>query len=1107
MKFTPRSSFLRVPLWLLGAAAMFIAVFYLFALLVRPSLPDEAIAYEEDFLQEVDDLRQTSFDPEDLPVVNLEVDYDLGPEAPWWPKGESPVLRELVEQGELPPVEERVGRHPVVMRGVEGLGEYGGVWYRLANSIGDVGSIGWRLSGATLVRWSTMGYPIVPHVARDFEVLNDGREYIIHLREGMRWSDGAPFTADDILFWWEEDVLWQDSSPQWMMIRGELGDIEKIDDYTVRFVFPHPHGQFLERLAITHTFAIPRHYLEPFHPELGDEEKIERARRAMGLSNPDQVFRRLQNHMNPEHPRLWPWVIRQHQSAQPFTFVRNPYYFAVDEEGNQLPYLDRMVFDIRSPDMLAVTAAAGEVSMQARHIQNRDYTLFMNESVRNNFDVYHWFQGTRSVYTLFPNTNRAVVEDRPYTKWKHEFLNKREFRQALSLAIDRESIIRAEYNQQGTPAQIDPGPESPFHYPDLFHSYTDFDQERANELLDSIGLDQRDRSGYRTFPDGTRMTFFINVTDFTGSGPAQFIIDDWAEVGVRAILRERARSLFFREQAVLEHDFTVWTGESEFYPLAEPRNFVPTYGESFFAPAYGQWFRQGGLYGDAEEDIGQIRVPPEDHPHRRNMKILDEAWTEIDQERQIELFHQIAAVNAEEVWNISIATPPPQLVIVEHGFRNVPTNAMSGALYSTPANTGIETYFYEDPEDSEAGIARTRDAMINIIPDPTMAGEIVPEASENDRSGPNFGISVSRIVMILIWGSVIIFLALMAMKHPFVANRLIVLVPTLFVISVINFAIIQAPPGDYITFRITELELEGDDGAIRQMEDLKETFHYDAGSVEKYLRWTGIWWFGTFDSSDKGLLQGHLGRTMEDGRSVNDVVGDRILLTFLISLFTILFTYLVALPIGIYSAVRQYSFGDYVFTFFGFIGMCVPNFLLALLAMYFADHWLGIQVTGLFSREYAVQPEWSLGKVMDLMQRIWVPVLVVGLAGTAWMVRVMRGNLLDELEKPYVQTARAKGARPLRLLLKYPVRMALNPFVSGLGGLFPQLVSGAAIVAIVLSLPTVGPLLLDSLMTQDMYLAASMLMVLSLLGVFGTLVSDLLLLWIDPRIRFGGGTR
>ena len=213
------------------------------------------------------------------------------------------------------------------------------------------------------------------------------------------------------------------------------------------------------------------------------------------------------------------------------------------------------------------------------------------------------------------------------------------------------------------------------------------------------------------------------------------------------------------------------------------------------------------------------------------------------------------------------------------------------------------------------------------------------------------------------------------------------------------------------------------------------------------------------------------------------------------------------MPIGIYSAVRQYTLGDYFFTFLGFIGMSIPSFLLALILLYWSGKYFGINVTGLFSPEYAVQSEWTGGKIIDLLQHIWVPIVVLGITGTAGMIRVMRGNLLDELKKPYVTTGKAKGLRPFKLMMKYPVRLAINPFISSIGAIFPQLISGGAIVAMVLSLPTVGPLLLDALMIEDIYLAGSMLMVLSLLGILGTLVSDLLLMWLDPRIRMEGGIR
>jgi len=303
------------------------------------------------------------------------------------------------------------------------------------------------------------------------------------------------------------------------------------------------------------------------------------------------------------------------------------------------------------------------------------------------------------------------------------------------------------------------------------------------------------------------------------------------------------------------------------------------------------------------------------------------------------------------------------------------------------------------------------------------------------------------------------------------------------------------------------LEEQGDTSSLQQIKDLREMFWLDRPLAVRYVKWMGLAWFFTWDSRDKGLLQGDLGRSMVGGQPVNERVGDRIQLTLFISMCTILFTWCAAIPIGILSAVRQYSLWDYVFTFIGFIGMCIPPFLLALIISYLCKVLFGFTVTGLFSSEYGSQPQWDWPKFIDLLKHIWMPIVVLGIGGTAGMIRIMRGNLLDELKKPYVLTARAKGVRPLKMLLKYPVRLALNPFISGIGNLFPKLISGGAIVAMVLSLPTVGPLMLEALRMEDMYLAGSMLMVLSLLGVLGTLISDLLLLWLDPRIRFEGTRR
>jgi ABC-type dipeptide/oligopeptide/nickel transport system permease component len=445
------------------------------------------------------------------------------------------------------------------------------------------------------------------------------------------------------------------------------------------------------------------------------------------------------------------------------------------------------------------------------------------------------------------------------------------------------------------------------------------------------------------------------------------------------------------------------------------------------------------------------------------------------------------------------------LTVVRDDFHNVPDKAVYSYDFLSPGNLSPELFHVRDNPDPEITRSRLRDDLI-------AGGRLPPSLTDPAAAAvPPEGRASAVLRQLLRAGFLlagILALALVALRQPFVGRRMVLIAPTLFVVSIVNFIIIQAPPGDYLTTLINQLQESGDEADLQRIEDLQEIFHLEESMVHRYLRWSGVYWFSTFKAEDRGLLQGHMGRSMETLDTVNDVVGDRIMLTILISLGTILFTWVVAIPLGIYSAVKQYSAGDYIAGLVGFIGMCIPNFLLALILMYFSSRYLGITAIGLFSPEYAARPDWTWGKFADLLTHIWIPVVVVGTGGTAHMLRIMRGNLLDELKKPYVTTARAKGVRPVRLLLKYPVRLALNPFISGIGNLFPQLVSGSAIVALILSLPTVGPLMLSALLSQDMYLAGSMLMVLSIMGVLGTLVSDLLLVLLDPRIRLEqGGTR
>jgi peptide/nickel transport system permease protein len=322
----------------------------------------------------------------------------------------------------------------------------------------------------------------------------------------------------------------------------------------------------------------------------------------------------------------------------------------------------------------------------------------------------------------------------------------------------------------------------------------------------------------------------------------------------------------------------------------------------------------------------------------------------------------------------------------------------------------------------------------------------------------------------------------------FLLSRLAFAGLTLAVISVLAFVIIQLPPGDFVDTYIANLSASGSAVSQAEAEALRQLYGLDQPIWVQYFKWVSR------------ILVGDFGESMEWRRPVSEVIGDRLWMTVLISFFALILTWGIALPIGIVSAVRQYSVADYVFTFVSFIGLAIPNFLLALVIMYVAFRYFGANVGGLFSAEFELAP-WSLAKVWDLIKHLPLPGLILALAGTAQLVRIMRANLLDELRKPYVVTARAKGLPENRVILKYPVRAALNPFASTIAYLFPYLVSGSVIVSIVLSLPTVGPLLVKALIAQDMFLAGTIILLLGALTVVGTFISDLVLMWIDPRIR------
>ncbi len=323
----------------------------------------------------------------------------------------------------------------------------------------------------------------------------------------------------------------------------------------------------------------------------------------------------------------------------------------------------------------------------------------------------------------------------------------------------------------------------------------------------------------------------------------------------------------------------------------------------------------------------------------------------------------------------------------------------------------------------------------------------------------------------------------------YIGRRLVAMFFLLIALSVVAFVLIQLPPGDFINSYIMNLVADGEQVGKDVIASLRKQYGLDLPIYLQYFKWMGQ------------LLQGNLGRSFDWGRPVNDLLAERLPVTIAISICTLFFTYILAIPIGIFSATRQYSVGDYIFTFVGFIGLAIPNFLLALIIMFLLYSFFGLAIGGLFSAEYEMAP-WSLAKIVDLIKHLPAPIIVVGTAQTAAIIRIMRGCLLDELKKQYVITARSKGLREGALLFKYPVRVALNPIISSIAWVFPSIFSGGAITAVVLSLPTVGPLLLGALLAQDMYLAGSCVLFFGSMTFVGAFLSDIMLALSDPRIRF-----
>lgn len=599
---------------------------------------------------------------------------------------EAPMLKIKVAAGELPPVEKRLPEEPAVVEPEEEIGQYGGTWHRVYTGPAD--SANWlRVTYDPLLRWSPE-FKVVPNVAKSWEVSEDGKAFTFHLRKGMKWSDGYPFTADDILFWYEDVLLNEELTPvfpKWLTVLGEPPKAEKVDDYTVRFQFVQPHGLFLMRLATADGHGAvrhPKHCLTQFHPRYTPLEKLEKLAQEEGFEFWYELFLDKaasgEGWKNTDVPFLGPWCTVVSLPATRVVLERNPYYWKVDTEGNQLPYIDKVVLDfVAEREIIAMKAAAGEIDMQGRHLSLTDFPLFMENREEGNYRLTE-ADSTGSVNVLLAlNLNHKDPVMR-------ELYEDRRFRIALSHAINRDRINELCYLGKGTPRQAAPLPGTPYYSEEFEKAFIEYEPEKSNKLLDEIGLTDRDSAGLRLRPDGKTLVLTI---DFTPLNPewadvAVLVKKDWEAVGIKTTIRSMDRSLFYTRKDAAEHSIGIWGGDGGAEVLLEPRWYFPFSNESIQGTLYAMWYQTDGKSG--EEPKGDLR---------RCMEIYKEILITPDEEEQVKLFQKINELNAKNLWVIGLVKSFPGFYLVKNNFRNVSEKDFSSWMYPNPGPICPEQFF------------------------------------------------------------------------------------------------------------------------------------------------------------------------------------------------------------------------------------------------------------------------------------------------------------------------------------------------------------------------------------------------------------------------------
>jgi peptide/nickel transport system substrate-binding protein len=613
---------------------------------------------------------------------------------------EAPMLADAVTAGDLPPVEERLPQNPMVVEPVERTGVYGGTWHMGMRGTNDHALIIRTVGYEGLVRWTPDWTDLVPNVAESWEINSDASEYTFHLRQGIKWSDGEAFTADDVLFWYENIALNTELSPippSWMVINGEMGLVEKIDDYTVKFSFAGSHGLLLQYLCVpngTAPVSYPKHYLSQFHPDFVAEDDLASMVEEAGVESWTTLFVQKGGGIidsgsrwsNPELPTLHAWMTETPLSADAelVRLVRNPYYFKVDPEGNQLPYIDSIEYGLAADvETLVLSTTNGEIDMQSRHIGIAENLAVLTDGMETG--GYHFFETPSG----FMNTMIISLNLTHPDPVKREIFQNQDFRIGLSYAIDREQIINLVLYGEGVPYQSSPRPDSDLYNEQLATQYTEYDADLANEYLDKAGYTERDQDGYRLGPDGERISFTVDVITtyrYDWSLMLDLVIEYWQEVGIDAQANIVERDVLYQRKAANEHDAAIWVGDGGLGAILEPRYYFPYSDESNYAEAWQYW------YNNPAHELAE--EPSEAAQHQ--MELYDQIKATADLDEQNELMAEIIQIAADEFYVIGISLPPSGYGIVRDNFHNVPETMPDSWIYPNPAPTNPEQYFIED---------------------------------------------------------------------------------------------------------------------------------------------------------------------------------------------------------------------------------------------------------------------------------------------------------------------------------------------------------------------------------------------------------------------------